>query len=398
MAEAVESSSECEVHHAGAGKLRWLRACAIGVSLAFLVFAAKAYWANHFWLFKSDFVSFWAAGRLALAGQPILAYDMAAHHAAEQAAGHVRGLVPFPYPPPFLAIVTPFAIVPFGPSYFLWVGATAGLYLWSTRRMTALPFAAAMPPAYVNLLSGQTGFFFGGIFIAGISLVEAAPWFAGAILGLMVLKPQLALLLPVAMLAGRHWRVIGGAILSASALLLLALALFGWSSYAAFFAILPHYVDFMRGSLWSWTALISPFALARFVGLPQALALTVHVVVALGATIITARAWWLKLDIRLPVLAAATLLASPYVFTYDALLMVVPIAWLIRAGRQWTAALVWLCCLSPVLNYFTPYVWPNLVSPAAIICIWVMHRHSGSGEIARPVFDTQAASAGAATV
>jgi hypothetical protein len=35
---------------------------------------------------STDFVSFYAAGRLADTGTPALVYDQAAHHAAEQAA------------------------------------------------------------------------------------------------------------------------------------------------------------------------------------------------------------------------------------------------------------------------------------------------------------------------
>jgi hypothetical protein len=379
MIDAVGSGIIGETRQPDAQELRWLRACAIGVSLAFLVFAAGAYWLNGFWPYKGDFVSFWAAGRLALAGQPTLAYDMAAHHAAEQAAGDVSGLLPFPYPPPFLAIVTPFALLPFGAAYLAWVGATASLYLWTARSVTPLVYASAMPSAYENLLNGQSGFLFAGIFIGGISLVEAAPSAAGAILGLMIMKPQLALLLPVAMIAGRHWRVVAAAAVSASTALLMALLLFGWSSYAAFFPVAPQFVEFMRTGFWPWSAFISPFALARYLGVPQSPALALHAGVAIVAALLTARAWWLRLDTRAPTLAAATLLVSPYVLTYDALLMIVPIAWLIRAGRQWMAALVWLLCLCPVLNHFTPYAWPNLVSPAAMICLWALHTKTEQG-------------------
>jgi hypothetical protein len=176
----------------------------------------------------------------------------------------------------------------------------------------------------------------------------------------------------------------------------LALLLFGWRSYAAFFAILPHYVEFMRGSQWSWTALISPFALARFVGMPQSWALAIHAAIAILAIAVTARAWWLRLEIRLPVLAAATLLVSPYVFTYDALLMIVPVASLIRAGRHRLAALIWLFCLCPVLNYFTPYVWPNLISPAAMICLWALHGERRPARIGAQVRTPQLTSAGTA--
>jgi hypothetical protein len=325
-------------------------------------------------------VSFWAAGRLTLAGHPELAYKIVSHHAAEQAVGPVRGLLPFPYPPPFLAIITPFATLPFGAAFLLWVATTAIFYIWAARRVAPLPYAMAMPPAYLNLLIGQNGFLMSGIFIWGASLVETNPWLGGAILGLMVMKPQLALLLPVAMLAGREWRVIGGAMLSAFALLLVGLLLFGWKSYQAFFAILPHYVEFLRDSRLPWHKLASPFALARFVGLAQTPALLIHSAIALIAAILTARAWRLRLDQRVPILATATMLIPPYFFIYDALLLIVPVGWMIRTGRYaFAIAFVWLCAFIPFLTYYSPLVAPNLISIAAMICLWVLHVDSRRG-------------------
>jgi hypothetical protein len=379
MADAAKRRSSGkteEVVHAP--HLRWFRATAIAFSLVCLIYAVWAYWGTHFWPRVSDFVSFWAAGRLTLGGHPELAYKIVSHHAAEQAVGPVRGLLPFPYPPPFLAIITPFATLPFGAGFLLWVGTTATFYVWTARRVAPLAYAMAMPPAYLNLLIGQNGFLMSGIFIWGAALVETNPWLAGAILGLMVMKPQLALLLPVAMLAGREWRVIGGAMLSTSALLLIGLLLFGWKSYQAFFAILPHYVEFLRDSRLPWHKLASPFALARFFGLAQTPALLIQSVIASIAAILTARAWWLRLDQRVPILATATILVPPYFFIYDALLLIVPLGWMIRTGRYaFIIAFVWLCAFIPFLTYYSPLVAPNLISVAAIICLWALHVDSG---------------------
>lgn len=368
MARAVASSGD------ESASVRWYRAAAVGFSLVFVMFATWAYIANRFWPVGADFVSFWAAGRLALAGTPQLAYDISAHHAAEQAAGHVTGLLPFPYPPPFLGLVTLFAVVPFGPSFYLWVAGTAAFCAWSARRLAPPEYLFAIPSSYTNLLTGQTGFLITGIFIAGLGLIEASPWWAGGVLGLLALKPQLALLLPVATLAGREWRVIGGATLSVLALVLFSLALFGTSTWQAFFGILPHYLGFIRTGMWSWNELASVFALGRFVGLSPAAALSIHAGVAIASTLMTARAWWLKLDSRVPILAAATLLASPYLLTYDAVLLAVPIAWLIRQGRHPpAAAAAWLCGFTPVLTYLSRFPWPNLVPVGALICLAALH-------------------------
>ena len=61
-----------------------------------------------------DFLSFWSAGRLALAGVPAEAYDREALRAVQAGAATLsRGELPFPYPPAFLLLVAPFALLPF---------------------------------------------------------------------------------------------------------------------------------------------------------------------------------------------------------------------------------------------------------------------------------------------
>ena len=63
---------------------------------------------------STDFVSFYAAGRLADAGTPALVYDQAAHYAAEQAATE-PGIAYnyFYYPPVFLLLCAVLARLPY---------------------------------------------------------------------------------------------------------------------------------------------------------------------------------------------------------------------------------------------------------------------------------------------
>jgi hypothetical protein len=77
---------------------------------------------------STDFASFHAAGALADAGAPWLAYDRAAHHAAEQlSSGIATGYNYFYYPPVFLLVCAPLAWLPYLPAFLLLqaVGAMA---------------------------------------------------------------------------------------------------------------------------------------------------------------------------------------------------------------------------------------------------------------------------------
>lgn len=353
--------------------VRWNRTVAVAFAILFLIVGAWSATMNFLHPTGMDFLDFWAAGRLVLQGHPELAYNIAVHGAVENTIAHIGGRMPFPYPPPFLAIVTPFALIPYGLAMILWVAATALFYALASSRILPPAYAFGIGPALIDLVIGQNGFLICGIFIIGLSLIGSAPFAAGLILGLMILKPQLALLLPIAMLAGREWRVIAGAIVSTSLLLLLGFVLFGLKAYEGFWNILPYYVDMLRHGRQPWNELASPFALARYVHAPQTPALVIHGLIALAAALVTARAWWLKLDERVPILAAATMLVPPYFFTYDALMIAIPIGWLLKQRRDSMLAFVWLCCFIPITTYFSPWVAPNFISIAAVACLWALH-------------------------
>lgn len=355
--------------------LRWHRAVASMLALLVAAFAVQALVIVATGPVRTDFLSFWAAAKLALQGVPALAYDLEAHRDVQQGAVAFEGMLPFPYPPPFLLMLLPFAIGSYALGFIAFVLVTCGLYLLASRRIAPLPYRAAHPQVLVGATTGQTTFLTAAIFIAGTSLLSRRPLLGGMVLGLMILKPQLAFLLPVALLAAGAWRAIVGGLLSASAALLLALLAFGPDTYRGFFEILPLFADAMRESRWPWHELASPFAVARHCGVSQAAALAIHAIIALGAATLVWRAWHSELEQRVPVLAAATLLVPPYLFAYDALLLVVPIAWFAqRREFPGVVSVAWLLCLLPVLGYFEVYAGPNTIPLAALLCLWALHR------------------------
>jgi hypothetical protein len=330
-----------------------------------------------------DFLSFWAAGRLAIRGDAALAYDIIRHHAVELQGVTNAPHLPFPYPPPFLLFVAPFGVAPFWLAFGAWVALGAALYTVCVRGLLEIRFALAQAAAGVNLVIGQNGFLTAAIFIAGTALLSTQPFVAGAILGLLVIKPQLAVLLAVAVIAGRNWRALAGGAVSSIMMGTLSLLLFGPAAYRGFVGILPHYAQLMTDARWPWGELASAFALLRLFGLPQGPALAIHTLIAIVAAAATWRAWALKLDERVPILAAATLLIPPYLFTYDALLLTVPLAWLLQhRAPHWQLLSLWALSLFPIVSYFTQL--PNTVPLAAIFCLWLLHR-PGSRDSAHQV-------------
>ena len=348
----------------------WYRLLALAIATAFVLCGIAAVVIAYRGAVASDFLSFWAAGRMAAHGEAAAVYDIARHHAAEMQAVPAVHVLPFPYPPFVLALFAPLGLLPYWVAFGLWIAITALVYLLAARRWIAARFSLAQAAAGANFITGQNGFLASGIFIGGASLIASRPFIGGAILGLLAFKPQLALLLPVALIAGREWRAILGGIVSSLALLGLGLLLFGASSYAAFLAILPDFTAWLGAGRWPWGELASTFALLRWVGLSDRAALLVHGAIALGAAALTARAWALKLDERIPILAAATLLVPPYLFTYDALLLTLPLAALLRQ-RGALLVPVWVLSLLPAIAYLRPF--PNTIPLAAMLALWALH-------------------------
>src|SRR6185312_6157331 len=81
-----------------------------------------------------DFVSFYAAGKLALAGTPALAYDQSAHHAMEQAVTATGTPYQFFfYPPVFLMLCAALALLPYLVSYAVFGVVTLTMFLCAMR-------------------------------------------------------------------------------------------------------------------------------------------------------------------------------------------------------------------------------------------------------------------------
>ena len=117
----------------------------------------------------------------------------------------------------------------------------------------------------------------------------------------------------------------------------------------------------------------SVFAFVRYFGIDQTIALTIHAIVALAAITLTWIAWSRDWEEQIPILAAATLLVPPYLLTYDALLMIVPIGfWVRERPRPHLAGLLWLLCFLPISLYFHMYRGPNTVCLAAILSLCVL--------------------------
>jgi alpha-1,2-mannosyltransferase len=310
----------------------------------------------------TDFVSFYAAGTLANADLPWLAYDHAAHHASEQAAiGIPTEYNYFYYPPVFLLICAPLARLGYLPAFVLLQAVSAVACfcaLRMIRRDLPLIVFLAFPGLWWAIGTGQNALLTATLFAAGTALLECRPWLAGLCLGALCYKPDVGLLIPVALIAGGHWRAFLGATGAVLVLAGASLALFGAATWEAFLAALATSGNVYAGHAIFMGGLTSPFGALMTLGAERGTAGVVQVVATVLAATSVAVVWRpgrrAELPVRAAVLLAATPVAVPVLMFYDLMLVLVALIWISRVpstdGSTWLTAASVAVFLGPILS------------------------------------------------
>ena len=291
--------------------------------------------------FGNDFRLYYAAARIGLDQGWNRIYDLDAQRRAVEALGSGFYWSPFLNPPPMAWLAAPFAFLPYWAALVLWTlvlgAALAGAWYlaapgdpWS--RAAHLVGALALFPVAFGLLIGQVP--------ALVALAVAACWWllkhdrpalAGLALSALALKPQTALLVPLALVAAGRLRAAGwcaGALLVLSGLSVLSLGGDGTAAYRSALEV---------ASQWELTR---RYAFSGVIGTGPLLAVTQLIVVLLVAW--TGRRHRFS-GPELPIAAGlcGSLLFTRYIGIQDLTVVLVG-AWLVLRApvSTWTRALV----------------------------------------------------------
>jgi hypothetical protein len=290
----------------------------------------------------SDFINVWAAGRLALAGHAAAAYDWPAHKIVEETAvGHAfDGYFGWHYPPTFLFAAAGLSLLSYATAYAVWVFGTFPVYLAAIRAIigdrNGYLLAAAFPAVLSNFIVGQNGFLTAGLVGGALVFLERRPILAGVLLGLLTYKPHLGVLFPIALVASGHWRAFFTAAIVAALMVAASWLAFGSDTWQAFFGNIGHTSHAFLSEGWAdWSKLQTAFGLTRALGGSETLAWAMQAAVALAAAAAIAVLWRSRAayDIKAAALGAGAMLATPYLYTYDLVVLAVPLAFLFRLGR-----------------------------------------------------------------
>ena len=329
-----------------------------------------------------DFSIFWTASALSLAGEPKAAYDPAKLQSAQMAL--LGKATPagcgWYYPPIFLLMVLPLALFPYLVSLGLWLAITISGYLLVMRRIAPHPLTIgltlAFPATLWNLYYAQNAFFSAAFLGGGLLLLDRFPVLAGILLGAMSYKPQLAFLIPIALLAGRRWKALVATISSAIFLTLISILVFGPEVWIAFFEdISLHKQLFESARLIKYQFVPTVFSTALSLGVEPTTAYILQIMVMLVVISAVARVWWIEgtTPISASVLVLGILLFSHFYAGYDLALLALPLAWLGWEGfrKGWLPGEKIMLALGWIMPLPLNSLWGNIQGVVILMGLFV---------------------------
>jgi hypothetical protein len=185
---------------------------------------------------EGDFALYYIFARVGLRHGFGALYDLAAQRQEWLALGS-KFFYPAIFTPPVAWLVAPFAVFPFPVAYSLWNAllALATFTTWwllapgkGLARMAHLAVALALPLVAFGLLLGQVVILVAAaVALSWWLLRRGHPLLAGLTLSLVAIKPQLAFLVPLALLVTGQWRLFAGWLAGSVGMLLVALVTLG---------------------------------------------------------------------------------------------------------------------------------------------------------------------------
>lgn len=356
--------------------LEGLRLLACLMLAFFLVFGFGLVWYSNFvvpngYVISSDHVAFWEASKFALEGRAVDAYDPATFMAAARKIDAGKKNFGWFYPPTFLLAILPLGLLSYFQSFLAFMVTTLAFYFSSIRKIIrgsdAMLFLLAFPGLWLNLRMAQNGFLTAGL--AGFALItlESHPIVSGILIGLLSMKPHLALLFPLALIANRSWKAFISAAISATVFMLVSVLVLGIDMFPAWIGSLNQTRTMYLENPQIPIGMVSTFSMFRILGAPLGASYLGQLISAAYAAAAVWKVWRSSAPdtIKFSVLVTATLLVSPYLYFYDLTWLSLGIAWMAKSGlaagwRTGDREILTAVWLLPLVSYLT--IWIHLLA------------------------------------
>jgi hypothetical protein len=342
----------------------------------------------------TDYRVFWGAARLALQGEFLATFDMARLAAVHNV--QPEEWMPWLYPPGYLFLIAPFGIPSYAVSFLIATLISAAAIAWAVRPFvagsTTALWAFALAPAYLPaLLLGQNTLIWFAVLLVALAALRDGRWtLAGICIGCLTLKPQLGLMIPVALLAAGHWRVILAASVTAVLLALIPTLIVGLDYWPLFLERLDEQGDRLIYSIRNLDLMVGSYYLFVQLGLTPDQGLVAQALLALISAASVFLVWrndTTGFDAKVAVLLTAIFLSAPYLWYYEAAIMALAGLFMLRAGilRRTVPHLVLLAVLwfgagLQAMNIFVDlgnerFPWAFINTPTMVLCLILCLAH-----------------------
>jgi len=285
----------------------------------------------------SDFQAFWSAARILITGGAEKVYSLGLAEELQRGMP-TAGFIAFVHPPPFLLLLAPLGLLPYPVAMAVWNIASFSAWAVAATRIdprSAWPIVA-FPGALVAVAHAQTGLLCSALICGSIAAGPKRPFLAGAFIGALVIKPQIALLFPLIIVLSKQPKIFVAAAISAGVCVLIPLVAWGQQTYSAWFGSLSETAELVaRADPVFLQRMCTVYSAARLTG-STPFAVVAQSTSAVGSLLFL---FWVSRQTRnYFVLSSAgltcTCLCLPYLFSYDLPFLVVPLIWVGMQGRS----------------------------------------------------------------
>jgi hypothetical protein len=342
----------------------------------------------------SDFAAYWQAGHMLIEGKDIYnSYVWIEERYALGTAFHSEPT--FQYPLPFAVLMMPFGFLPALEGYILWTFLSQLSILVSLMLLLALykgrPFGLdliavagifLLRATFVVLMNGQMLPELLLVIAAAVYLFKKGKWFSGGlILSFISLKPSVGfpilILTSLWLLYKRHWTAIAG-LVSGAIILFFVGALYNPHWVIDYLSIgkqsFSKYYNFgAQPTIWGLTGLITRVGNWRMlIGISS-----VCVFIAVDGYFLLSQKISEDPILAISALLPVALLIAPYSWSYDQLLLAVPLIFILAtislsrgnlaAGIYMGGTLILVVILVMLAYYLGHDIWSLLVS----VAVWI---------------------------
>ena len=324
----------------------------------------------------TDYISFWVGGMEMNAGLPgnIFNEPLFKEKQVEELGRYFEGILPWVISPSFMLYAAPLAKLPYIVSILtfnvlsLIIYAASLWYLFPRRKV--LLAMLCMPSVLFCLYHGQTGLMSAALIAGCLFFYERKPLLAGLVLGLLIYKPQIGILFPVAFLAARQWKTIMGAAVTAVSSILLSIFFFGWTIWDLYLFHNAKTFEHLIETQHSFARIQTVFGLVRVITGSSSIAMIAQAICAVIVAIIVFMVWRNKLPFELKalVLVIGICFSTPYLQLYDLTILSIAFVLFFRWGNIngfIEGDKEWLTCVGLILFF-------GVFLPVGVLCSLIM--------------------------